>query len=495
MAVSATPIRRHRTLTKKLFEIGIKRRAKYFLQGEMELVTFHDPSVGRSALLEDRERTLLLNTPHGRTVEETRAWVKGHAEIHLSYEAWRQALQSVDLLVGARIHGAIMALNSGVRAALASCDARTSELAAFLNIPCISPAELDQIAAGVFSTDYYPSNYLATYADRLDNYLVFLKQNELPCRIANQSTALRVAEAVPPLQADVEIGAAAYEREYEQIRRDARVIPNYNRAAAEAFIAASHNSMTINIDTSAQAPSMERSDAMAPSDSRSAFPAEPTLKSPGALETEIQTLVARMSECVQQYILASGENPYFMLPQIPMDIPEEKLRDAKMHTSRMTMMMQLGGAAGLEIRPHSETLTLTLLDLNDELSLVYAGENVSCLAKYAVDNGLAPNRLTLMEGVWMNDLATMKPLAFDWIFFESPSSRDETMQLLQLSKRILKQGGHIVLGNYTAWSLFEARPYGVVQAVNEFLNLHDYSVSHFVLQRFGYSTIVLKRDA
>jgi hypothetical protein len=66
---------------------------------------------------------------------------------------------------------------------------------------------------------------------------------------------------------------------------------------------------------------------------------------------------------------------------------------------------------------------------------------------------------------------------------------------LNAAKTRVKRGGYIVCNDYTVWSPFEAQPYGVLQAVNEFLAKEAFDVSHFALHPFGYHDIALCRRA
>ena len=64
---------------------------------------------------------------------------------------------------------------------------------------------------------------------------------------------------------------------------------------------------------------------------------------------------------------------------------------------------------------------------------------------------------------------------------------------LELAKTRVRVGGTIICNDYTIWSPFEVEPYGVMQAVNEFLKDEDFVVTHFAFHPFGYHDIALKR--
>ncbi|WP_411906077.1 polysaccharide pyruvyl transferase family protein [Rhizobium mayense] len=64
-----------------------------------------------------------------------KSYLDQHGKVFYDLEQWSQYIQSANGVLGTRLHGAIIALNSGVPAVLIPHDSRTSELITFAKIP------------------------------------------------------------------------------------------------------------------------------------------------------------------------------------------------------------------------------------------------------------------------------------------------------------------------------------------------------------------------
>ncbi|TPG40271.1 hypothetical protein EAH89_28955 [Roseomonas nepalensis] len=91
------------------------------------------------------EVTTWLSEKAGLLTEMTKAerdlWV-GRLRGYFSAEAWLEAYQSVDAVIGTRIHGAALGWQAGRSALVISFDLRTEELAATMGLPLVKAAAL-----------------------------------------------------------------------------------------------------------------------------------------------------------------------------------------------------------------------------------------------------------------------------------------------------------------------------------------------------------------
>jgi polysaccharide pyruvyl transferase WcaK-like protein len=69
-----------------------------------------------------------------------KSYLDQHGRVFLDLDKWSTYLTSKERVLGTRLHGAIIALNSGTPAILLAHDSRTSEMIDFAGIPTISPA-------------------------------------------------------------------------------------------------------------------------------------------------------------------------------------------------------------------------------------------------------------------------------------------------------------------------------------------------------------------
>lgn len=107
-------------------------------------------------------------------------WWRRRLVYYVSLESWKNSMNNVDLVVGSRFHGGIVALLSGARSLFLTMDTRTKELVEYFNLPHMRFQDFDREQSSV---SYYekadPSFFLATLPDRKRRYQAFLKKNGL----------------------------------------------------------------------------------------------------------------------------------------------------------------------------------------------------------------------------------------------------------------------------------------------------------------------------
>lgn len=132
------------------------------------------------------------------------------AEYHIEPYAWMASVRRRDFSFGPRIHGNVIAINSGTPAVVLAHDSRTEELADYHGIPYFRPSELSELKSVdqvLERADYRKFN--DGQAERVKKVINFLHENGLKTIYdADQSAALQsyeeaVAdlEAVPPVTA------------------------------------------------------------------------------------------------------------------------------------------------------------------------------------------------------------------------------------------------------------------------------------------------------
>ena len=107
------------------------------------------------------------------------------------------------------------------------------------------------------------------------------------------------------------------------------------------------------------------------------------------------------------------------------------------------------------------------------------------------------NRGALVEieiGLSAARLATYPDKYFDLIYIDADHSYAGVKQDLNLAKAKLKDEGMIVLNDYKMFDHYNYVPYGVVQAVNEFIVRNNWQVCGFALQRDLFCDIAIRRS-
>lgn len=119
----------------------------------------------------------------GPTFEYLNKWLNTHKTIFFDVDDWRGYMSDMDFSMGCRFHGNVIALWSGVPALFITVDSRTTEMCNHFKLPTISMNDFDaekDIHYYYDLADYTQFN--KNYALRLDEFIDFLKGNDLPIK-------------------------------------------------------------------------------------------------------------------------------------------------------------------------------------------------------------------------------------------------------------------------------------------------------------------------
>lgn len=108
------------------------------------------------------------------------SWLTDKAAFYTGEEDWSSALDSCQLVIGSRFHGAVAALRTGTRALMLTMDLRTKELTEFFNLPSQSFETFDAEKSPQYYFDQAdPYLFLSTLSSRKLEFSEFLKENGL----------------------------------------------------------------------------------------------------------------------------------------------------------------------------------------------------------------------------------------------------------------------------------------------------------------------------
>lgn len=100
--------------------------------------------------------------------------------------------------------------------------------------------------------------------------------------------------------------------------------------------------------------------------------------------------------------------------------------------------------------------------------------------------------IEIIEGVSWESLESFPDNSFDYIYIDADHSYEAVSKDIKVAHKKIKSGGIIQCNDYTNFSLGENMQYGVLYAVNEYLeDIESVSVVGLSLDRSGYHDIAL----
>ncbi len=205
-----------------------------------------------------------------------------------------------------------------------------------------------------------------------------------------------------------------------------------------------------------------------------------------------------LANSVSAFTRSTGRNPEFILGYAdgPVTIPSPKLAAARILGDRNEIVLNMPDEGAVaELGTQTGAFAGHILRTCANVTLYAIDIDYSRFQFEALEPFLANGRLQTITGLSWSEIEKFPEEFFSWIYVDASHFIDHVRLDLNAAKTRVKRGGYIVCNDYTVWSPFEAQPYGVLQAVNEFLAKEAFDVSHFALHPFGYHDIALCRRA
>ncbi|MDL2403831.1 class I SAM-dependent methyltransferase [Rhizobium mayense] len=175
-------------------------------------------------------------------------------------------------------------------------------------------------------------------------------------------------------------------------------------------------------------------------------------------------------------------------------IPQAKLDDCKVMGDRKDIIRQMpGDGVAIEVGTQAGLFAEFILTTHPNIKLHVVDMNYGPFRYDLLNPYIEAGRLSPIEGYSWEELSKFPDEHFDWIYIDASHMYDHVRQDLEMAKTKVKLGGHIICNDYTAWSPLEGDPYGVLQAVNEFLVSENFEVTHLSLDGWGYHDIAMQR--
>ncbi len=121
--------------------------------------------------------------PDRKLYDQLNDWMNLHKMIFFDADDWREFMAVHDFSMGCRFHGNVAALWMGKPALFFTIDSRTTEMCSHFSLPTMELRDFDprkDIGYYYEKADY--SEFNRNYAKRTDEFIAFLRKNDLPIR-------------------------------------------------------------------------------------------------------------------------------------------------------------------------------------------------------------------------------------------------------------------------------------------------------------------------
>lgn len=102
------------------------------------------------------------------------------------------------------------------------------------------------------------------------------------------------------------------------------------------------------------------------------------------------------------------------------------------------------------------------------------------------------SRVFIKKGLSWDMLNTLESDSLDYLYIDGDHSYKSVQNDIQAAYRVVKSGGVIQFNDYTTFSPVENMRYGVLNAVNEFIQKYSPEVLGISLDKDGYNDIAIR---
>lgn len=111
---------------------------------------------------------------------------------------------------------------------------------------------------------------------------------------------------------------------------------------------------------------------------------------------------------------------------------------------------------------------------------------------YIINKFKSNEKIVIKKGYSNEQLNLLEPDSLDYIYIDADHSYNGVKKDIEASYRVIKSGGIIQFNDYTTFSPVENTRYGVLHAVNEFLQTHNIEVLGLSLDKDGYHDVAIR---
>ena len=204
---------------------------------------------------------------------------------------------------------------------------------------------------------------------------------------------------------------------------------------------------------------------------------------------DVDKRLQKFQESLHNHKVTNGKNPDFF--EVAEDITPSLLEGSTLLRNRYDLVRSLPkNALWAEVGTYQGRFARFILD-NAQPSHLHLLDITYRFFEHS--NFQNDTNLTKHEGDSSSLLKSFPEHFFDVVYVDGDHSYEGAAKDLDAAHDRLKPSGWMVCNDYMAWSHLQAQPYGVLRAVNSFINKRRYKVRYLALQREGYFDIALQK--
>ena len=189
-------------------------------------------------------------------------------------------------------------------------------------------------------------------------------------------------------------------------------------------------------------------------------------------------------------------------------IPEDRAIDARLFTNRKALVghcktllpdkpiiAEVGVFSGFfsefllsTFQPHKLHLIDTFAASDHVTGLFAAANHLAFIKAKFAENP----EVSIHQGMSWEKLSDLGDNSCDFIYIDADHGYESVQKDIASACHKIKSGGIIQFNDYTNYGSFEKGPYGVLDAVNEFIESHTVHLVGFSLERSGYHDLAVR---
>ncbi len=163
------------------------------------------------------------------------------------------------------------------------------------------------------------------------------------------------------------------------------------------------------------------------------------------------------------------------------------------HFPKNAVVAEIGVAEGKyseKILSVTEPKELHLIDIWDSGRF---GEKAMQAVREKFKEPIDAGRIAVHRGLSLEVLQGFEDGYFDWVYLDTSHRYQETLDELECCRLKVRDGGLIAGHDYASGNIESGLRYGVVEAVNEFCNKHDWRLAYLTNEARRYLSFAITK--